>query len=259
MDIKVHVDGNCGTIVIQNPQRSNAITRRMVSSLTQAFEDFYRDARVRGVVLTGDGTYFSAGTDLHEVHATQQTEDPQQSWFADVTLHRELLTQMLRYPKPIVAAVNGPALGLGLGLVAACDLVVASPNASFGFPEPLRGLTAGMAIPLVAYRIGAARTGHLLYRCPHIDAREACDFGLAQEIVEFDMIWARARQWVDEIAAASHIGLSLSKRILNETVGESLISQLSSAAASTATARTTEHAIEGVAAFVEKRDPVWPS
>ena len=257
MTIHIRADGPCGTIVIQNPEHRNALTREMLANLRGALDDLYQQKSVRAVVLTGDGTSFSAGTDLRELYGNRDEEEIQQRWHLDAHLHRELVTQMLQFPKPIIAAINGPALGLGLGLVAACDLAIASPNATFGFPEVRRGLTAGVAIPLIAHRIGAARASHLLFRKNPIDAETALEVGLIQEIVSFDQVWARAYEWVEEIANASHIAISMTKRVLNETVGEALMSQLSAAAATTATARTTEHAMEGVNAFLEKRDPVW--
>ena len=229
----------------------------MLTELRQAFDDLHQQYSVRAVVLTAEGSCFCTGSDLHEIQATQQDDNPQQAWFADANQLRDLLAAILRFPKPVIAAVNGPALGTGLALVAACDLVLAAPEAQFGFPEAYRGLTAGVAIPLVSYRIGAGQTTPLLLRCDPIDAEQGRRIGLVHEIVAHDLLWARAKQWTEEIAAASPVALALNKRILNETVGETLMSLLSSAAAATATGRTTESAREGVAAFVEKRAPQW--
>src|SRR5690606_13336626 len=123
--------------------------------LRQALEDLHQQRGVRAVVVTGHGPWFSAGTDLKEIAESLDAEDSQQFWFADVNQQRALLTAMLQYPKPLIAAVNGPALGTGLALVAACDMVLAAPQASFGFPEAQRGLSAGVGIPLIAFRLGA--------------------------------------------------------------------------------------------------------
>ena len=257
MDIHVRTDGNCGTIVIKNPLLRNAMCRQTLSELRQAFEDLYQQKSVRAVVLTGDSTCFSAGTDLKELHSDLEDDEADHIWHADAQQHRELFVQMLQFPKPIIAAINGPAMGIALGVVAACDLAVASPNATFEFPEPRRGLVAGVAIPVIAYRLGASHAGNLLFRAVPIDAKQALQCGLVQEIVPFVQLWARARQWVSEIALASPIAVSMTKRILNEMVGEVLLAQLSSAAAACATARTTEHAAEGITAFLEKRPPDW--
>jgi enoyl-CoA hydratase/carnithine racemase len=97
----------------------------------------------------------------------------------------------------------------------------------------------------------------LLLKGQTIGAERAQQIGLVHELVAHDLLWARANQWTQEIALASPVAVALNKRVLNETVGESLLSSLASAAAATATGRTTEDAAEGVAAFVEKRNPKW--
>ena len=255
MSILVRADGNCGTILIRQTDRRNALSRDMLSNLSQAFEDLYQEASVRAVMVTGHGDHFTAGTDLYELQSSLDDERRESIWFEDAERQRQLLTQMLQYPKPIIAAVNGPALGLGIGLVAACDFVIASANASFGFPESTRGLSPGVSIPMLAHRIGVAATNRLLMRYEPIAAEEAYRAGLVHELVPFDFLWARAVQIANEMEDGSAVSISMSKRILNETVGEGLLTQLASAAAATATARTTDHAAEGIAAFVEKRKP----
>jgi methylglutaconyl-CoA hydratase len=255
--VHVRVDGVCGTIVLKSAARRNALSRAVWEQLQQALEDLHQQAGVRAVILTGHGDDFSSGTDLHELRGSMDDESPQQFWFADANQQRTVLTTMLQFPKPIIAAVNGPALGAGLGLVAACDLVVAAPQARFGFPEPQRGLTAGVAIPLIAFRLGAGQAGQLLLRGHTIDVHEAHRIGLVHQIVDFDLLWAQGREWANEIARSSPVALAITKRVLNETVGESVLSHLATAAAATATSRTTEHADEGVRAFLEKRSPKW--
>lgn len=257
--VQVRVDGPCGTIILKSPERCNALSRAMLDDLQEALDDLHQQPGVRAVLLTGHGAWFSAGTDLKEIADSLEQDDSQHAWFADANQLRSLLTAMLQYPKPIIAAVNGPALGTGLALVAASDLVLAAPQASFGFPEALRGLSAGVGIPLIAFRLGAGQAAHLLLRGHRIDAQEAHRIGLVHQIVAFDLLWAQARQWAEDISHSSSVALAITKRVLNETVGESLLAHLATAAAATATARTTEHADEGVHAFVEKRSPRWPS
>jgi enoyl-CoA hydratase/carnithine racemase len=252
------VDGPCGTIILKAPERCNALTRATFDDLRQALEDLHQQRSVRAVIVTGHGPWFSAGTDLKEIAESLDEEDSQQFWFADVNQQRTLLTAMLQYPKPIIAAVNGPALGTGLALVAACDMVLAAPQASFGFPEAQRGLSAGVGIPLIAFRLGAGPAAHLLLRGHRIDAQEAHRVGLVHQIVPYDLLWAQARDLAHEIARSSGVALAITKRVLNEAVGESLVACLATAAAATAAARTTEHADEGVHAFLEKRPPKWP-
>jgi enoyl-CoA hydratase/carnithine racemase len=171
--------------------------------------------------------------------------------------YKDLLELMLRHPKPIVAAINGPAAAAGAGLVLASDLVIASPTARFGVPEPRWGLVSGMVAPLLVFRAGASLAANLLLSGRMVDADEAHRLGLFHELVPDDLLWARAHELAGQSAESAPEALQLTKRMLNETIGERLSTLLSVGAAATATSRTTEAAEEGVNAFVEKRRPEW--
>ena len=164
---------------------------------------------------------------------------------------------MLRFPKPIIAAVNGPAVAGGAGLVLASDIVIGTPEAKFGLPEPRRGIVAGLVSPLLVFRIGASHAANLLLTARIIEPTEAQRIGLYHEIVPSELVWAAGtgtrRRDRQERAEA----LLLTKQLLNETIGEHLGTLLTAGAAASATARTTEAAREGLAAFLEKREPKW--
>lgn len=253
--IQVRVDGPCGTIILRRPDQRNALSRRLLEQLRQALEDLYRQKSVRAIMITGAGSVFSSGTDLKELHDTLSEENAMQRWMEDARHLCDLLQAMLQVPKPLIAAVNGPALGTGLALVAACDLVIAAEEARFGAPEPQWGLAAGVTVPLLAFRLGAAQAASILLRGLDLSAVEAQQKGLVHEIVAFDLLWAKAHQMVSQLSRGSATSLGLTKRLLNETIGEHLATQLASAAAITASARTTEEAREGLKAFLEKRQP----
>src|SRR5690242_17027138 len=110
--IDIKVTGVVGTIVLNRPERRNALTRAMIAQLAQAFGDLHQEKRVRAVVLTGAGDTFCAGMDLHEMHAAGTLPDDEKSldWGETADHYRELVTQMLEFPKPIIASVNGPAV-----------------------------------------------------------------------------------------------------------------------------------------------------
>ncbi len=164
---------------------------------------------------------------------------------------------MLRFPKPLIAAVNGPAVAGGAGLVLACDIVVAANDARFGFPEPRRGIVAGLVAPLLVFRIGGGQAAHLLLTGNLIDAQEAFRIGVFHQLVTHEHTWLRAVEVAGECAACAPESLLLTKKLLNETIGEHLGTQLAAGAAASATSRTTEAAAEGLAAFLEKRAPKW--
>src|SRR3954467_4621697 len=102
-----------GTIVLNRPDKRNALSRQMLTDLAQAFDDLHQERKVRAVIITGAGTAFCAGMDLDEMQATSQQPDALLQWHNDAIQYREVLTQMLRFPKPIIAAVNGPAVAGG--------------------------------------------------------------------------------------------------------------------------------------------------
>jgi methylglutaconyl-CoA hydratase len=255
--VKLQVHEHTATITLNRPEKRNALSRELVTSLHQALDDIHQERRVRGVIVTGAGRGFCAGMDLAEMLANAAEPDAQERWRADSVAYHELIEAMLRFPKPLVAAVNGPAVAGGAGIVMACDLAVASPDAAFGFPEPRRGVVAGMVAPLLAFRIGAARAAYLLFTARVIGADEALQFGLYNELVPDELIWARAHELVGEIARNAPEAMQMTKRLLNETIGEQLMLQLSAGAAVSAASRTTEAAAEGLAAFLEKREPKW--
>ncbi|MCU0959151.1 MAG: enoyl-CoA hydratase/isomerase family protein [Pirellulaceae bacterium] len=253
--IRVHVPS--GTIILQRPDKRNALSRLMILQVQQAFEDLHQERRVRAVILTGAGSAFCAGTDLAELKATLGTDDAFEQWHRDTMQLKQLFETMLRFPKPIIAAVNGPALGVGAGLVLASDIVLGTPDASFGLPEPRHGLVAGLISPLLAFRVGAGVAAHLLLSAAMVSATEARERGIYHQIVPFEQAWAAAHEQAHQCARSSAEAIQLTKRMLNETIGEHLTTLLSAGAAVSATAHTTEAAEEGLAAFVQKREPRW--
>jgi methylglutaconyl-CoA hydratase len=255
--VKIHVHEHVGTLILNRPEKRNALSRSLLAELAQGLSDLGQERRVQAVILTGAGSAFCAGMDLDEMLATSQLADAQSRWHDDAIVYRDLLESMLHFPKPLIAAVNGPAVAGGAGLTLACDIVVASNAATFGLPEPRRGIVAGMVAPLLAFRIGAGRAAYLLLASHMISAARAESFGLFHELVAADLVWARAVELAGECAAGAPQSLQLTKKMLNESIGESLSTQLSAGAAASAAARTTEAAKEGLAAFIEKRAPKW--
>jgi enoyl-CoA hydratase/carnithine racemase len=257
MTVTVKVNHPSGTIVLNRPDKRNALTRQMIDDLAQALDDLHQEKKVRAVILTGAGTAFCAGMDLAEMQQTAQQPDAMRQWHNDAVQYRDLIEVMLRFPKPIIAAVNGPAVAGGAGLALASDLVIGTPESTFGLPEPRRGIVAGLVSPLLVFRVGASHAANLLLTARSIDAAEAFRIGLFHELAPGELVWARAQELAGEIARCAPEAILLTKRMLNETIGEHLGTLLASGAAASATARTTDAAREGLAAFFEKREPQW--
>jgi methylglutaconyl-CoA hydratase len=248
-----------GTIILDRPDKQNALRRVTLVELHQALDDFHLEKSVRAIILTGVGGSFCSGLDLQEINETALEKHALEVWHEDALIYHGLIDAMLRCPKPIIAAVNGPALGAGAALVMASDLVVAGKSATLGIPDARRGLVSGLTIALTSFRLGAGITSRLALTGLPIDAVEAHRLGAFHELVDDQMVWARAHELAGTIAESSTEAILLTKRLLNETIGETVLeTQLAVAAATSATSRTTESASEGVSAFLEKRTPTWP-
>lgn len=253
--IKVKINDLTGTIILDRSERCNALNHRMIEELIQAFSDLHQEKRVRGVVLTGAGAHFCSGMDLKELHHSSTSQTAHQVWLDQSQALQGLVEQMLQFPKPIVAAVDGVVMGSGLALVLACDLVVASQRATLGVSSSRVGLVSGLVAPLACFRGGASLASQLLIGGSQLSAAEAKSMGLVHHVVDPEMIWVRAKTWIETIAEGAAESVQLAKRLLNEMVAEQLSSQLASGAAALATSLTTEAASEGLVAFVEKREP----
>ena len=240
--IRIRRDLPSGTIILDRPEQANAITRFGLEELKQALDYLHQEKHVRAVILTGAGSVFSAGTDLRELEQTRTEVDCEFQWQADVKAYQEVLLSMLRFPKPIITALNGPARGTAAGLVLASDLVIASRSASIGFPEVRLGLVAGVSAPLLRFRLGAAHAARLLLGGRPVSAQQLLQQGLVSELVDDDLVWARAHEIAQEMEETVPEAITMTKRLLNEMLGESLETEMSVGAALMATARTTESA-----------------
>lgn len=256
-NVQVRKDAPSGSIILNRPDRRNALSTETLRNLRQAFADLHQERSVRAVILTGTTHVFSAGTDLHELNEGFSDQQANQRWQEYVGEFQSLIEEMLRFPKPIVCAINGWVVGSAVALMLASDLVIASDRAKLVLPETRRGLVAGLAAPLLQFRVGAARAASLLYLNAVLDAELAYNYGLVHQVVEDRLIWIKSQEWVQEIALAAPQAVLLTKQLLNETIGESVFTQLSIGAANMAAARTTDAAKEGVTAFLEKRQPHW--
>jgi enoyl-CoA hydratase/carnithine racemase len=251
--VRIRKDAPSGTIIMDRPAVLNALSLRQIADLQQAFEDFHGERKVRGVILTNQGRAFCSGTDLKELHEVQSQSDALAHHQEYVEALQNLLETMLRFPKPIVASVSGWCVGTGLALMLACDYVLASPDSKFWLPEPQRGLAPTLTLPLVVFRQSNAVANRVLAATAPVAADSAFAWGLINELVAAELLWAQSHQLIQQWSGGAPHSLMLAKQLLNETMGEDLFVQLSIGASQMATARTTENAREGTLAFIENR------
>jgi len=258
VEVKVH--GEVATLLLDRPAVHNSLSPGLLSDLQLAFSDVHQEKRVRAVVLTGAGESFCSGIDIKTLQEIGKLDDTDsmaqchQYW----RQWAETVEQILRFPKPIIAAVDGAAIGAGLALALSADLIVATPRATFTAAAPHRGLVGGITTALLAFRAGGSLAARWTLTGEAMTCDQALHHGLVADSVSSDQIWVAATNWAARCSVGSRQSIQATKRILNETVGEDLLSQIAAASADSATACSTEAAGEGIDAFLEKRDPRWP-
>ena len=259
VDVKIHQA--VATVLLQRPSICNALSPQMLEELNTAFSDIHQEKRVQAVVLSGSGPHFCSGLDLNTLLAISDLEASEAlpQWFSIWERLRELFETMLRFPKPIIAAIDGGAIGAGLGLALASDLIVSSENAFFASPEIQLGLAAGPTAALLHFRFGSRVTTQMLLAGYSLPAGEAHALNLIDRPVTSEQIWVRANELASQCALAPRESQQATKRILNECIGEQLMTQLAAGAAQSVAACTTDAAGEGIRSFLEKREPVWPA
>jgi methylglutaconyl-CoA hydratase len=257
VDVKVHAP--TATILLERASAGNALDERLIADLSQALDDLHQEKKVRAIVLAGAGQNFCLGMDLQELHANTAFDEMQSMplWIEHWQRLAELIEKLLRFPKPIVAAVDGKAHGAGFSLALATDMIVASRTAEFAAVAIQRGMVAGVLAPLLAFRAGSAIASRLLLTGEPLTSRQAYRCGVVAQRVVSSQIWVSANDLAGRCAEHPASPLAVTKRLLNETIGEILLTQLAVGAAAAATACTTETAAEGLKAYAENRSAVW--
>jgi len=248
-EVEVTRDGAVQTITLNRPDVLNAFNRALHSALREALKAA-RDPEVRAVVLTGAGRGFSAGQDLKEFADTPDIGDAlRESYHPNVLAIRAL-------EKPVIAAVNGVCAGAGLSLACVCDFRIAADNSSFvpGFIGIGLVPDAGGSY-FINRLLGASRAFEWMSSNRRLTAAEAHAWGLVSEVVEADALPARAAELAAFYAALPTRGIGMTKRLFDHAGDATLEEQLELEAQLQFAATQSEDFHEGVAAFLEKREP----
>ena len=249
--------GAVGRLTLNRPETLNAWTAEFGRELRQVIEQEAADDSVRAVVVTGAGRGFSSGADL------KAGFDPAEDGMPDIRkelhdVYHPAIAGVRNLPKPVVGAVNGPAVGIGCSLALACDLVLAAESAFFGLAFVNIGLMPdGGSTAFVPPAIGKARAFQMALLGERVPAAQALDWGLVNWVYPDDRLMAEAEVLVSRLAAGPTLSYASSKRALNRFIYGDLDAQLQlEAELQHALGRTTDF-IEGAAAFVERRDPAF--
>jgi enoyl-CoA hydratase len=242
------------TVTINRPEKYNALNRRTITDLERAVDEIERDPQVRAVILTGVGEKaFVAGADINELAEL----DPLQAR-AHALRGQRLYSRMENLPKPVIAAINGFALGGGLELAMACTLRVAADTAKLGQPEIKLGIIPGYGgTQRLPRLVGKGPALAMLLTGEPITAQEAYRIGLVQEVTPQSGLLAAAQAWAAKILANAPVAVGLCLDAVNRGLAMPLEDALAWEATQFALTCATEDMREGTRAFVEKRKPVF--
>jgi enoyl-CoA hydratase/carnithine racemase len=244
--VEYEAKGSIAVVRLNRPDSMNALNRQLQDDLGRAFAAAEAAPEVRVLILTGAGRAFSVGADIEELETTAEGAARQ----LQASLARLSSPERLR--KPVIAAVNGYALGGGFELALACDLIVASDRAVFGVPEPTLGVVPGFAMQRLPRLVGVMRAREILLTARRLSAQEAREYGLVSRVAPHDELMAEARSVAMGMTELAPLALELLKATINRHL---LSSDLVFAERANAWLFTTRDAQEGIRAFREKRKP----
>ena len=238
-------------VTISNPGRKNALTLEMRQALLEAFRGFVTDEAVRAVVLAGSGDAFCAGADV----SAMDGRDVAAARARMRTMHA-MISAVHGLDKPVVAAIRGPAVGIGFGLAMASDIALAAPSAKFAQVFKRIGLAPDAGtIWFLARQMGFTRAKELVFSGRSVDAEEALSLGLIHRIVPDDEVLEAALELAREYAEGPTVALAMAKQMFASSVAPSLQQFLEiELLVQPALMQTSDHA-EGTASFREKRQP----
>jgi methylglutaconyl-CoA hydratase len=252
MDLILYrAEGGIARITLNRPEKRNALNGEVIAGLGDALARSAKDAAVRVVLLTGAGKDFCAGFDLlsldkgNDAGAVEHLETARRL--------AEVLLAIRRHPRPIVAAVQGRALGGGAGIASASDLILAAESASLGYPEVKIGFVPAMVAALLRRAVTEKRMFELLVSGEPVTAPEAKSIGLINQVFADAEFESGVEAYVQNLAAKSASALSLTKQLLYHTDGMTLEKAIEAGVQMNALSRTTEDAKRGFAGFGKKR------
>ena len=239
------------TVRMNRPDRLNALHPPANAELGEVFDDFAADADMWVAIITGEGRGFSAGNDLR-YQAEGGERVPMPRGFGGLTSRFDLT-------KPVIAAVNGVAMGGGFEIALACDLIIASDKAMFALPEPKVGLAAlAGGLNRLPRQIGSKRALGMILTGRHVTAEEGERLGFVNEVAPHDELMNVAMQWAEQIKACSPLSIRASKDVVYRSLDyASLEESMQAKYDSVKKMVESEDFVEGPRAFADKRPPNW--
>jgi len=244
------------TITLNRPQLRNAFNETAIADLTMAFDEASQDRDVRAIVLAANGPAFCAGADLNWMKKMAGYSAAENE--ADALRLADMLRTIYFSPKPVVAKVQGDCYAGGMGLVAACDIVVAAEGVNFCLSEVKLGLIPATISPYVIKAMGDQASRRYFLTAERFDAREAHRLGLAHEVVAAEQLDDKVAEIVKALTGNSPNAVREAKALVRDIAGGPIDDVLlADTAGRIAAIRASEEGREGVASFLEKRKPSW--
>lgn len=240
-------------IRFNRPHRLNAVIETFYHEMLKALAEAEQDPDVRAVLLTGEGRAFCVGADMKEHGSGDRTLNQRREY---LNLGNDVCEKIFRLQIPVVAAINGYALGAGAEMACCCDFVLMAESAKIGFPEISIGTCVGGGVTQFLPRlVGLAKARELIFTGIKIDGTEAARIGMATRAVSDDALQSEAEKFISLLAIKAPISMSMAKRLLNNASYQSLEDQIKLEIDSVFICSTTADWQEGVNAFAEKRSP----
>jgi 2-(1,2-epoxy-1,2-dihydrophenyl)acetyl-CoA isomerase len=253
--IDLTTDGAAARILLNRPEALNAWNEQFGRDLLDAVASVAQDEAIRAVLITGAGRGFSSGADLKEQRSTPDDGVPDLGARLREVYH-PIITGLREMPKPVVAAVNGPAVGIGCSLALACDLILAAESAYFLLAFVNIGLIPdGGSTAFLPARIGYARAAEMAMLGERVPAEQALEWALVNRVVPDAELESAASELLERLAAGPTVSYAGSKRLLNRRMYADLAGQLDAEADAQRHQGQSKDFTEGVLAFVEKRPP----
>lgn len=252
--VKIERDETVATVTIDREEKRNALADQTVVELTEAFEELGQDEQLRAMVVTGAGDKaFCAGGDVGD----------QQSAGGPLGMHKsrggfaDMLIAMNRSETPIIARVNGKALGGGFGLLLNCDMAVAAHDATFGTPEIKLGLFPMMIMAVIQRNLHRKHAMEMMFTGKELGGERALEFGIVNRVADEGELDEELGELVDRVASFSPAILGLGRQAFYDTQDMSFEEALRKLHSELTINTLAEDAAEGIMAFMAKRDPEW--
>jgi len=259
--LHTHTDSGIHTIFLNRPEKRNALSHELIAELTGALEAFATSSSCRVVILSGAGSAFCAGLDLE--HLRTMIQHSGAAAIREYRLDAERIAGLFRtlytLPKPSIAAVNGAAIAGGMGIATLCDFTLAVPEAKFGYTEVRIGFIPAIVSAFLCTQLGDKACRDLLLTGRILSAEEALALGLVTRIIPEPDLLAEAKALAQRLLRNSPAAMESTKRLLRSFTDRRLPDDIEAAIKASVDARSSADFQEGVTAFLEKRDPIWPS